>query len=246
MERGRRADGDGRCGRDLHAGPGGRVAARGAGRGSGRARRSGRRERGRHQGRGPHLDGRQRRADRRSRVRERGGPLGPVSEHRGGGAARRRVHRRHGRNLAAARGVERMGGRVRAGRPGWMGRGRGRTDLENHVVATRPRGGACALGAMLAFAFAGVLAAQDRPPRIEGRVVDLDTGASVEGASIALVRLRAGVADSTRAETATDRAGTFQFERVASGDYRITVNHIAYGTFDDRVTLATGDRSRSA
>ena len=95
---------------------------------------------------------------------------------------------------------------------------------------------------MLAFAVAGALAAQERPPRIEGRVVDLDTGASVEGASIVLVRLGVGVADSTRAETVTDRAGIFHFERVASGEYQLTVNHIAYGTFDDRVTLATGDR----
>ncbi len=88
----------------------------------------------------------------------------------------------------------------------------------------------------------GALAAQNPPPRIEGRVVDLDTGASIEGAAIALVRLRAGVADSTRAEAVTDGAGIFRFERVVSGDYRITVNHIAYGTFDDRVSLAPGER----
>ena len=135
-----------------------------------------------------------------------------------------------------------------------MGGGRRWQDLENHVVVNRLRGplrafgaawareAVCALGALAVLVTAGAASAQDRPPRIEGRVVDRDTGASVEGAAIALVRLRAGAADSTRAEAVTDRAGIFRFERVASGDYRITVDHIAYGTFDDRVALAPGDR----
>ncbi len=107
------------------------------------------------------------------------------------------------------------------------------------MVGTRGRGAAVAV---FALAGAGALAAQQGPPRIEGRVVDLDTGAAVEGAAIALVRLRAEVADSARAEAVTDRAGVFQFGVVASGEYEIIVDHIAYGTFDDRLTLAPGSR----
>ena len=121
-----------------------------------------------------------------------------------------------------------------------MGRGRRRTNLENCLVATPLR--RAALWAVVALGAAGALGAQDRPPRIEGRVVDLDTGAAVEGAAITLVRSRARGADSARAEAVTDRAGMFQFEGAASGDYELTVTHIAYGTFDDRVTLAPGDR----
>ena len=98
------------------------------------------------------------------------------------------------------------------------------------------------MGAVFVLAAGSALPAQDRPPRIEGRVVDRDTGAAVEGASIALVRLRAGVPDSARAEAVTGRAGMFQFAQAPSGDYELTVTHIAYGTFDDRVTLAPGDR----
>lgn len=131
-----------------------------------------------------------------------------------------------------------------------MGRRGRRTHLENQVVgghswgrgwpgAPRRRrwlGAVCALGA------ACPVAAQDRPSGIAGRVVDRDTGSAVEGAAIALLRVRAGAQDSARAEAVTDRTGMFRFQRAASGDYELTVTHIAYGTFRDRVTLAPGNR----
>ncbi len=100
----------------------------------------------------------------------------------------------------------------------------------------------CALGAVGALGAACPAAAQDGPPGIDGRVVNRDTGSAVEGAAIALVRLRAGVPDSARAEAVTDRTGMFRFEGAAPGDYELTVTHVAYGTFGDRVTLAAGDR----
>ena len=88
----------------------------------------------------------------------------------------------------------------------------------------------------------GELAAQEEPPRISGRVVDRDTGAGVEGAEIALVPLREEEADSLRAERVTDGVGLFQFERAAPGVYVLTVTHIAYGAFQERLTVTAGER----
>ena len=98
------------------------------------------------------------------------------------------------------------------------------------------------LCATMVVGAASALSAQERPPRIEGRVVDRTTGAAVEGATISLARLREGVADSARTEAVTDRTGMFQFERALSGDYELTVTHVAYGTFGEEVTVAAGDR----
>jgi len=96
--------------------------------------------------------------------------------------------------------------------------------------------------AAMVMGTAGPLPAQERPPRIEGRVVDRATGAAVEGATIVLVRPGEAAADSVRTETVTDRAGMFRFARTASGSHALTVTHIAYGTFDEEVTIAPGDR----
>ena len=105
-------------------------------------------------------------------------------------------------------------------------------------------GGARA-GAAAAVLLAGGLApvaAQEESATVSGRVVAATTGAAVEGAGIALARLRDGVVDSLRAETVTDRAGMFQFGGVGAGEYELTVDHIAYGAFRERVTLAPGYR----
>lgn len=96
--------------------------------------------------------------------------------------------------------------------------------------------------AVLPHGLAPPLAAQEEPPRISGRVVDLDTGAGVEGAAIVLMSLGGGTADSLRAEAVTDGVGLFQFERAGPGDYELAVTHIAYGTFRERLTLSPGDR----
>lgn len=102
--------------------------------------------------------------------------------------------------------------------------------------------GAAVSVAVAALGGAGSLVAQERPPRIEGRVVDSTTGAAVEGATIALRRLGTEVGDPARAETVTDRAGMFRFGRAASGNHTLTVTHIAYGTFSEEVAIAPGDR----
>ena len=107
-------------------------------------------------------------------------------------------------------------------------------------VAVAARAGAAA-AVLLAVGVAAV-AAQEEAATVSGRVVAATTGAAVEGAGIALARLRDGVVDSLRAETVTDRAGMFQFGGVGAGGYELTVDHIAYGTFRERVTLAPGDR----
>ncbi len=99
----------------------------------------------------------------------------------------------------------------------------------------------CAVAVAATGAVAG-LAGQAVQPRISGRVVDLDTGAGIEGAAIALRSLGAGTGDSIRAETVTDGAGLFEVERAGAGDYELTVTHIAYGTFRERLTLTREDR----
>ena len=99
----------------------------------------------------------------------------------------------------------------------------------------------CGTG-LLPCAAAAPLAAQEEPPRISGRVVDLDTGAGVAGAAIVLISLGDGAADSVRAETVTDRAGMFRFQYAASGSHQMTVTHLAYGTLGEEVTIAPGDR----
>ncbi|MCY3677268.1 MAG: TonB-dependent receptor plug domain-containing protein [Gemmatimonadetes bacterium] len=97
------------------------------------------------------------------------------------------------------------------------------------------------LGGML-LGGGGELAAQEEPPRISGRVVDRDTGAGVEGAEIVLAALREEAADSARVERITDGVGLFQFERAGPGVYALTVTHLAYGTFQEQLTLAGGER----
>ena len=89
---------------------------------------------------------------------------------------------------------------------------------------------------------AAPLAAQEEPPRISGRVVDLDTGAGVAGAAIVLMSRGGEAADLLRAEAVTDGVGLFQFEGAGPGDYELAVTHIAYGAFRERLTLSPGDR----
>ena len=47
--------------------------------------------------------------------------------------------------------------------------------------------------------------------------------------------------DSIRHVLVTDGLGLFRVERTRSGEYDLTVEHIAYGTFADRVTLVRGE-----
>ena len=91
---------------------------------------------------------------------------------------------------------------------------------------------------MLTVAGAAGLAAQEEPPDVSGRVVDATTGAAVEGAGVALARVRDGVVDSTLMEVVTDRAGMFRFGGVGAGGYELTVTHLAYGTFRERLTVS--------
>ena len=125
-----------------------------------------------------------------------------------------------------------------------MGRGGRGEDLAHHLVARRAGRSAILVCAVALAATGGgaALAGQAAPPRISGRVVDLDSGAGIEGATIVLVSLRAGDADSLRIEAVTDGAGLFQVGRAGAGGYDLTVTHIAYGIFRERLTLSRGDR----
>lgn len=94
-----------------------------------------------------------------------------------------------------------------------------------------------ATAAATAVAAAG-LPAQEEPPTVSGTVVDARTGAAVEGAGVALARIRDGVVDTARVETVTDRAGMFRFGVVGPGDYELAVTHIAYGAFREKLTVS--------
>ena len=101
-------------------------------------------------------------------------------------------------------------------------------------------------------------AAQQAPGRIDGRVADLGTGEAVEGATVELApwggeagepakpdsTRAAEVAggDGSRAVSATDRVGLFRFVEIVPGDYRLTVTHVAYGSFAERVLVRPGEQ----
>ena len=85
------------------------------------------------------------------------------------------------------------------------------------------------------------LAAQVEPPAVSGTVVAAATGAAVDGAGVALARVRGGVVDSARVETVTDGAGMFRFGGVGAGEYELTVTHLAYGTFRETLTVPPGE-----
>lgn len=97
-------------------------------------------------------------------------------------------------------------------------------------------------GAVALAGAASGLAAQDAPPDVSGRVVDATTGAAVEGALVALARIRDGAVDSTRVEAVTDGAGMFRFGGVEAGGYELTVTHLAYGTLRERLTVSRDER----
>lgn len=94
-----------------------------------------------------------------------------------------------------------------------------------------------AAGMLAAAGGATAVAAQEEVPAVSGRVVAAATGAAVEGAEVALARIRDGVVDSARVEAVTDGAGMFRFGGVGAGGYELTVTHIAYGTFRERLTV---------
>ncbi|MBX6363514.1 MAG: carboxypeptidase regulatory-like domain-containing protein [Gemmatimonadetes bacterium] len=66
--------------------------------------------------------------------------------------------------------------------------------------------------------------------RLAGTLVDADTRAPIAGATVTL--------SGAAREIATDADGRFRFERVAPGRHVLRVQHLAYGTHADSITLA--------
>lgn len=83
------------------------------------------------------------------------------------------------------------------------------------------------------------LQAQQTPPRISGRVVAADSGSPVSGATVTLVH--AEFPDSLIHTLVTNDLGLFSVDRTRSGEYGVTVEHLAYGTFQDLVQLERGE-----
>lgn len=107
---------------------------------------------------------------------------------------------------------------------------------------SRPRHRSCRRHRLVAWTFAGMvlpsLAVAQERPRINGRVVDADTGGPIASATITLRHV--DVPDSVLHTLVTDGRGLFQIDRTRSGEYAVTVGHIAYGTFTERVILSRG------
>jgi protocatechuate 3,4-dioxygenase beta subunit len=79
----------------------------------------------------------------------------------------------------------------------------------------------------------GASRAEERHGTIEGRVVD-QTGAVIPGATVELWELTVGVHHTIR----TDHQGSFRFERLGPGGYRILVS-ASRGSLLRRMTSAT-------
>ena len=83
------------------------------------------------------------------------------------------------------------------------------------------------------------LDAQQVPPRISGRVVTADAGTPVAGATVTLIH--EAFPDSLVHSLVTNELGLFRVDRTRSGAYSVTVEHLAYGSFQDRVLLERGE-----
>lgn len=83
------------------------------------------------------------------------------------------------------------------------------------------------------------MGAQQSPPRISGRVVGAEGGGPVSGATVTLVHTL--FPDSLIHTLVTNDLGLFSLERTRSGEYQVTVEHLAYGTFQDRMLLRQGE-----
>lgn len=108
---------------------------------------------------------------------------------------------------------------------------------------SRAHGGGPRRLVIMASALAGLTGppaadAQQAPARISGRVVAEDTGRPIGGATVTLVHRE--VPDSIVHTSVTNDLGLFQVLRTRSGEYQVTVEHLAYGAFEDRVVLERG------
>ncbi len=81
----------------------------------------------------------------------------------------------------------------------------------------------------------GVSMAEERYGTIEGRVVD-QTGAVIPGATVALWEPTAGVHHTVQ----TDQDGSFRFERLGPGHYRLLVSAEGFASQSREVALARG------
>lgn len=93
----------------------------------------------------------------------------------------------------------------------------------------------CCLAALFATLFAPAPAAGQgtEPPAVTGRVLDVRTGAPVEGALVSIPRLRIAAR--------TDSSGTFVLQRVPPGTYTWSVVRLGYVPLNQEVELGAGD-----
>jgi hypothetical protein len=95
----------------------------------------------------------------------------------------------------------------------------------------------CAGALALAPARAQEVAEQqevETPARVEGHVLDEESGRGIERAEVRLIR---GTIDLGRP---TDGFGYFAFPNVREGVYELLVRHIGYGTRRDSIEIAGG------
>ena len=98
----------------------------------------------------------------------------------------------------------------------------------------RPRV-ACALSLAAALAVPGRTAAQQETASFTGRLVNRETRAPIEGATVVLV--------GTAGTATSDSAGGFRYAGLSPGDHRLEVRAIGYAKGVWLVSLAAGEQA---
>jgi hypothetical protein len=88
---------------------------------------------------------------------------------------------------------------------------------------------------MIVFLFAPCLRAQEAEGTLSGKVTD-SSGAAVANAKVSVKNLATGQS----AETQTDPTGTYKVEKLAPGDYEVSVLAEGFAAKTEKVTIAAG------
>ena len=98
--------------------------------------------------------------------------------------------------------------------------------------------------APVALGFAITFALPTQPSAFRGEVVDQATGRPIEGAQVSIEYVGKELDETPQATTTTDAEGTFFFENVPPGPYRVTLRLDEYRDYETEIDLAPGEEER--